>query len=196
MLDLTAETQQDPRAELVICAYDADEGSWLPNDYLSGEPWGPAGARAVAVNADRPETLAQTLSECLKDQRCRGLLLVGRTRRSDAFRLQIRAENLDLDGKSRLDRTGPSSARATAPAAEIVRALAEAGLRADASSETEPDTGSYLLYRILVALSEQVDAPYVALLRAPMDSEAQTLSRGVRAAASAMTRNLAPRARH
>src|SRR6476660_2991065 len=118
-----AEPASDTRPAIVVCAYDADEAGWDPVEDLSGEPWSPPGARTVAVEGGEPVALAATLQCHLQDQRCRALLLVGRTRRSAAFRLQIRSENRSLDGSRRLTSVGPSVARATAPAAEILRSL-------------------------------------------------------------------------
>src|SRR5690606_326374 len=111
------------RPALVICAYDVDETGWDPVEDLSGEPWSPVGARTLPVAGGEAEALATVLSAHLEDHRCRGLLLVGRTRRSDAFRLQIRAENRSADGAGRIEDLGPGMARATAPAADIVRAM-------------------------------------------------------------------------
>lgn len=182
----------DYRPALVICAYDADEEAWDPVEDLSGEPWSPAGARTLAVAGGEPEALAAVLSAHLEDRRCRGLLLVGRTRRSDGFRLQIRAENRALDGGGRLDDTGPGMARATAPVAEIVRALGEAGLTADASSESEDDAGSYLLYRVLSGLQDGPDTPAIGLLRAPEHEPDAAVQRAVKAAAQAMARHFSP----
>lgn len=182
----------DYRPALVICAYDADEEAWDPVEDLSGEPWSPAGARTLAVAGGEPEGLAAVLSAHLEDRRCRGLLLVGRTRRSDDFRLQIRAENRALDGGGRLDDTGPGMARATAPVAEIVRALGEAGLTADASSESEDDAGSYLLYRVLSGLQDGPDTPAIGLLRAPEHEPDAAVQRAVKAAAQAMARHFSP----
>lgn len=182
----------DYRPALVICAYDADEEAWDPVEDLSGEPWSPAGARTLAVAGGEPEGLAAVLSAHLEDRRCRGLLLVGRTRRSDGFRLQIRAENRALDGGGRLDDTGPGMARATAPVAEIVRALGEAGLTADASSESEDDAGSYLLYRVLSGLQDGPDTPAIGLLRAPEHEPDAAVQRAVKAAAQAMARHFSP----
>ncbi|MBU1541096.1 MAG: hypothetical protein KKC29_10065 [Alphaproteobacteria bacterium] len=182
----------DYRPALVICAYDADEEAWDPVEDLSGEPWSPAGARTLAVAGGEPEGLAAVLSAHLDDRRCRGLLLVGRTRRSDGFRLQIRAENRALDGGGRLDETGPGMARATAPVAEIVRALGEAGLTADASSESEDDAGSYLLYRVLSGLQDGPDTPAIGLLRAPEHEPDAAVQRAVKAAAQAMARHFSP----
>ena len=110
MLESSDEAAPDLRPALIICAWDLDEAAWYQAEDLSGIPWSPVGARTLAVAAGEPEALATTLSAHLNDRSCRGLLLVGRTRRSDAFRLQIRAENRSLDG-GRLDGFGPGMAR-------------------------------------------------------------------------------------
>ncbi len=191
MLEPKDEAAPDFRPALVICAWDVDETGWDPVEDLSGAPWNPVGARTVAVAAGEPEALAAVLSAHLEDRSCRGLLLVGRTRRSDAFRLQIRAENRSLDG-GRLDVVGPGMARATAPVADIVRALNEAGLAAEASSESEEDVGSYLLYRILSGLPDGPDTPSIGLLRAPERETDAAVQRAVKAAAQAMAHHLPP----
>ena len=195
MLDIAAERTSDHRPAIVICAYDADEAGWDPVEDLSGLPWNPAGARTVAVAGGQPDELARTLAAHLEDRSCRALLLVGRTRRSSAFRLQLRAENRSLDGGRRLNADGPSIARATAPAADIVRALNEAGLTVDTSSDAEDDAGSYLLYRVLSGLPEGFDAPAVGLLRAPEHESDEDVQRAVKAAAEAMVRHMSPLAR-
>lgn len=182
----------DYRPALVICAYDADEAGWDPVEDLSGEPWNPTGARTLAVAGGEPEALASVLSAHLEDRRCRGLLLVGRTRRSEGFRLQMRAENRSLHGGGRMDGVGPGMARATAPVADIVRALNEAGLAADASSESEDDAGSYLLYRVLSGLTDGSDTPAIGLLRAPEGEADVAVQRAVKAAAQAIARHMAP----
>lgn len=192
MPDTATETPPDHRPAIVICAWDPDETAWDPVEDLSGLPWSPAGARTIAVEGAEPDALADTLTGHLGDQRCRALLLVGRTRRSANFRLQIRAENRSLDGVHRLTSVGPAVARATAPAADIVRALNEAGLTVDTSSDAEDDVGSYLLYRVLSSLPEGLDTPAVGLLRAPENMPASRVQRAVKAAAEAMARQLAP----
>ena len=191
MLEPSDESAPDFRPALIICAWEAGEAGWDPVQDLSGEPWSPVGARTLPVAAGEPEALAATLSAHLDDRSCRGLLLVGRTRRSDAFRVQIRAENRSLDG-SRLDVVGPGMARATAPVADIVRALNEAGLAADASSDSEEDAGSYLLYRVLSGLPDGRDTPAIGLLRAPEHETDAAVQRAVKAAAQAMAHHLPP----
>lgn len=191
MLEPKDEVAPDYRPALVICAWDVDEAGWDPVEDLSGATWNPVGARTLAVAAGDPEALAATLSAHLEDRACRGLLLVGRTRRSDAFWLQIRAENRSLDG-GRLDGVGPGMARATAPVADIVRALNKAGLAADASSESEEDAGSYLLYRVLSGLPDGPDTPAIGLLRAPEHETDAAVQRAVKAVAQAMAHHLPP----
>lgn len=186
------ETAPDYRPALVICAYDVDEAGWDPVEDLSGEPWNPTGARTLAVAGGEPEALATILSAHLDDRSCRGLLLVGRTRHSDAFRLQIRAENRSLDGARRLDELGPGMARSTAPTADMVRALNKLGLTADASSDSEDDAGSYLLYRVLSSLPDGPDTPAIGLLRAPEHEPDATVQRAVKTAAQVMARHLSP----
>jgi hypothetical protein len=189
------QTPTDPRPTIVICAWAPDESGWDPVEDLSGEPWSPSGARTVAVAADDPETLAATLSAHLDDPRCRALLLVGRTRHADGFRLQMRAEDRAPDGVRRIGGVGPSVARATAPVAEMVRALHEAGLSADATSDAEDDVGSFLLYRVLTNLPDGSDTPAVGLLRAPEDAADAAVQRAVKTAAQAMARHLSPMGR-
>lgn len=195
MLDLPAEKQPDRRPAIVICAWDPHEHGWDPVEDLSGQPWNPSGARTVAIPPEDPEQLVATLSHSLRDPSCRAILLVGRTHRSGGFRVQMRAENRALSGGAKLTHTGPAMARATAPVADMVRALNAAGLHADASSEGEDDVGSFLLYSILTSLPDDADVPAIGLLRAPADISDETVQKGVKAAAAAMARSLSPLAR-
>lgn len=192
MLDIAFETTPDVRPAIVICAWDINDSSVEMIGDLSDEPWSPAGARTIAVRAADPDSLAAILSGHLSDQRCRALLLVGRTRRSEGFRLQMRAESRTADGSQKLDGVGPSVARATAPVSEIVRALNEAGMAADASSDAEEDVGSYLLYRVLSGLPDGIDTPAVGLLRAPQHEPDAAVRQAVKTAAQAMARHMSP----
>ena len=187
-----AHVSPDTRPALVICAWAPEETAWDPIEDLSGEPWSPMGARTDPLAADEPGPLADALIARLADPRRRALLLVGRTRQGDSFRVQIRAENRTLDGTGRVDDSGPAVVRTTAPAAEMVQALREAGLTAEATSEAEPDAGSYLLYRVLSALPDEADAPAVGLLRAPSGASDAAVQRAVKTAAQAMARHLSP----
>jgi pyrrolidone-carboxylate peptidase len=191
MLDITAERSPDRRPAIVICAYDPQAMAWDAYEDLSGLPWSPTGARTVPVDAQAFEDLAGTLAEHLSDRDCRAVLLVGPTRKADQFRIQMRAENRAPSGR-KLTQTGPGSARSTVPAAEMVRALNDAGLAAEATSDGEDDAGSALLYSVLVALPEGVDTPAVGLLRVPVGTSADTVGRGVKTAAGAIARHLSP----
>lgn len=191
MLDITADATPDRRPAIVICAYEPGEADWDPIEDLSGEPWHPAGARTVPVAADDLSGLADILTRRLADADCRAILLVGPTRKTGSFRVQMRAENRSPAGH-RLSQTGPGSARSTVPTAEMVQALNEAGLTADATSDGEDDEGSALLYQVLAALPDGTDSPAVGLLRVPMGSSVETVGRGVKTAASVIARHLSP----
>lgn len=188
----SSEIGVDRRPSMVICAYDTDECSWDAVEDLSGAVWNPAGARTISVAADVPLRLAQILGEHLLASDCRAILLVGRTDGDDEFRIQMRAPNRTADGTGKLSLTGPAIARTTAPVAEMVRAIKEAGLCAIASSEEEEDAGSFLLYSLLTSLADDTDAPAIALLRAPAGAGQNTLDKGVKAAATAIARHLSP----
>lgn len=191
MLD-PSESSPDLRPAILICAYDIDDPVWDPVEDLSGLPWSPPGARTISVTGDAPGTLADQLSASLNDPACRGLLLLGRTRHGDDFRIQTRAENRQPGGRERIETGAPGLARATAPVADMVRAMNTAGLAVSASSEGEEDDGDYLLFRILNALPDGVDAPAVALLRAPADLTGAAVTAGVKAAAGAIALHLSP----
>ncbi|MGH7028438.1 hypothetical protein [Brevundimonas sp.] len=183
----------DRRPSIAICAWNPAERGWDPVEDLSGEPWNPPGARTLAVPGDASaDVLADTLSRHLRDADCGALLLVGRTALPGGFRLQMRAENRRMDGTERLDHTGPGVARATAPVAEIVRALADVGLTALAASDAEEDAGSYILYRILNDLPDGPVSPSIGLIRAPLDASEAKIHLAVKTAASAMARHLTP----
>ena len=189
MLDTIAENQPDRRPAILVCAYEAADPLWSSFD---AEAWSPLGARLRATAPDDPAVLADLITAQLKDADCRAVLLVGRTKKSDGFRIQMRAENRELTGGKKLSHTGPGLVRATAPAADMVRALTEAGLAAEATSDSEEDAGSYLLYRVLIALPDDADAPSVGLLRAPVSMNDEQMRLGVQTAAAAMARHLSP----
>lgn len=188
----SSETRPDRRPSIVICAYDPADDGWDLAEDLSGTPWSPEGVRTEAVGAAEPGVLARSLIERLTGSDCRAVLLVGRTQRSDRFRIQLRAENRTPDGSARLSPTGPATARSTVPVAEMVYMLRQAGLDVDASSEDEGDVGSFLLYSVLAGLPDDIDVPAVGLLRAPTDAAPPVVTKGVKAAAAAIARNLSP----
>lgn len=189
MLDTTAENQPDRRPAILVCAYETADSLWPANN---GDAWSPPGARIRGLPPGDPAILATLITGQLDEADCRAVLLVGRTRKSDGFRIQMRAENRDLMGGKKLSQTGPALARATAPAADMVRALTDAGLVAEATSDGEEDVGSYLLYRVLTALPDNADAPSIGLLRAPASMDDGQMRLGVQAAAAAMARHLSP----
>ena len=188
MLDTTAENKPDRRPLILICAYDEADALWLRDE---GE-WSPPGTRLRAVGPGEPDALSQQIAGELRDADCRAVLLIGRTRKADGFRLQMRAENRALTGGGKVSSIGPGLARATAPVAEMVRALHEAGLAAEATSDGEEDAGSYLLYRVLTALPEDADVPSIGLLRASASLNTEQARLGLQTAAAAMAQHLSP----
>lgn len=172
----------DRRPAIVICAWEQHDAAWDLFEDMSGQPWSPAGARTVTP--DKPEL--EALARLLEHPNCRALLLVGRSRSNDAFRVQMRAENRDEQDGERLAPTGPGVVRATAPVAEIVRALTAVGLTAGSTSEAEQDAGSRLLYRVLNGLRDGQATPSIGLLRAPSRAPVDDVRRAVKAAAEAM----------
>ena len=185
----------DRRPALVICAYDPDDNGWDPVEDLTGTPWSPPGAPPGSVAGAEPQGLALTLMNHLADPDCRGLLLIGRSHRSDGFQVQMRAANRTLDGAAKLVGTGPATARVTAPVADMLRALHDAHIGATATSDGDEDAGDFLLYSILSGLPDGIDAPAVGLLRAPVHMSAAELNKGARLAAAAVARHLAPLSR-
>lgn len=182
MLDTRTEITPDRRPAILICAYEPG---------IAGDTSGLTGlARTVTVGPDDPALLADRISRTLEQADCQAVLLVGSTRRSEGFRVQMRAENRMLTGGAKWSETAPALARTTAPVSEMVQALNTAGLTAAATSESEEDAGSYLLYRILTALPDDTDAPAVALLRVPQTLDPTEVRRGVAVAADAIARHL------
>lgn len=180
---------------IVLCGYDAEDEVWDPVEDLSGTHWRPQGAFALNLPPADPDRLYETLAEQLRDRRCRALLLVGRGRSPDRFTVQLRAENRALTGTGRMNADLPSLARVTLPVADVISALSDAGLKAEATSEAEPDAGSYLLFRVLAELPDLSEAPAVGLLRVPSGVSLDTARKGVKAAASAIAAQLSPMSR-
>lgn len=193
MMGLDSNGRPDRRPVISICAWSPSYRAWDPVEDLSGEPWNPPGARTLATPGHASaEALAETLTGLLSRGECSALLLVGRTIHAGPIRVQMRAENRRLGEPGRLDSTGPSIARVTAPVADILRDLAEAGVSAIADSDAEEDAGSYILYRILADLPDSLESPSIGLLRIPDGESVNTVRTAVKTAASAMARRLAP----
>lgn len=190
-MPLQAENAPDPRPAIVVCVYETDDPARSLMDEEGAGRWMPQTALVLPLGPDDPAILAGLITEHLGRRDCRAVLLVGRTRRSDGFRVQMRAENRELSGTAKWSNTGPAVARATAPVSEMIRALNDAGLSAAATSDSEDDVGSYLLYRILTALPDDADVPAVALLRAPVSLDLATVSHGIQVAAGVISRQLA-----
>ncbi len=191
-MSLSPPTRTDRRPTLAVCAYDVDDADWDEGRQTESLGFGGGGVRSLLVEPDSPDVLATSLRARLIAGECRGLLLIGRNAQADRFRVQMRASNRNLEGSGKLSGTGPSIARTTAPVAEMVRELKDAGLAAEASSEGEHDVGSYLLYAILTGMPDDLPTPAIGLLRVPPRASRRDMARGVRIAANAMAHGFSP----
>ena len=147
-----------------------------------------------ALNApdDADIETADLLARGISGGRWHALLFVAKGRSGGPLRVQLRAENRSPDGGGRLFPTGPAMARATAPAAELVRALQSAGFETEASSEGPHDPAGALFYRVLLALAECADAPPVGLVRLPADSAPEAIERTIATGVRVLARRMAP----
>lgn len=189
MLETSAQAKSDLRPEIVVCVCDLEVAETLGEAPALRE--GLQTARADRVDEADPEALAGLLERRVRDPACRAVLIVGRSRDGETFRIQTRAENRALGGRGRHLPTGPGIVRATAPATEIARALSDAGQSAEVSSDAEDDAASYVLFRALCGLPDGVDAPSVGLLRVPT-GDADLAGAGVEAAMRAIARHMSP----
>jgi hypothetical protein len=193
LVDTDSSNRPDRRPVIAICVWNPSYPTWDLVEDLSGEPWSPPGARTQPISGDADgEALAERLIAALKARNCGALLLIGRTIHSGDFRLQMRAENRRLDGSGRLDETGPGVARVTAPIAEMSRELTAAGLSVLAASDAEDDQGSYILYRVLADLPDNLNSPSIGLLRIPDEATEDAVRTAIKTTASAMARHLTP----
>ena len=191
-MSLNTPIRTDRRPTLAVCAYHPDDADWDEGGQSEATGFGAGGVRSLLVEPDAPDRLVETLRERLLAGDCRGLLLVGRGTQTDRFRIQMRASNRSLEGAGKLPGTGPSIARTTAPVADMVRELKDAGLVAEAFSDSEHDVGSYLLYALLTGMPDDMPTPAIGLLRAPVNASRRDMARGVRIAANAMAQGFSP----
>ena len=129
------------------------------------------------------------------------VLLTGVAVKATRFRVELRAQNRangkrpDVDGRThsgaRITRFGPSVARATAPAAGLLRALRDEGLEAETSSDAGDYLCNYALYRLLTEAFDHPSAPQVGFLHVPASATADEAERGMKAAATAFLKALA-----
>jgi pyroglutamyl-peptidase len=154
---------------------------------------------------------AEVIAEAIRASGCNGALLLGIAGKAREFRVEMRAANHvdrrrpDADGKlwrgDKIDPTGPASARSTAPVADMMRAIEDAGYPSVASSDAGDYLCNFSLYRILTGLGDGAGAPPVGFLHVPRavlkngeDAllEVDDMERAVKAAVRAFALHLAP----
>ena len=187
---LAGQSHEDSRRPcIIICNWDGGEPVWDLVEDLTGVPWAPDNARTELIEGvTDAENLARDLVSRLISHEARALLLIGRTRYEGPARLQIRAELPKTDGH-RLSEDGPGVVRATAPAAAILEAAANAKVALVASSEAEDDAGSALLYRIMTALEDHLETPAIAMIRFPFGMAEPQVAATIKAAATVLTQH-------
>lgn len=179
----------DRRPAILVAGWDADDDVWSLVEDLSGEPWHPAGARTLQAAPDAEGS--GDLTALLNQDGTRALLLVGRSRHADSFEVQVRASLPATVARPAGD-VRPSVARATAPVSDILRAIADQGLRAAIASEDEPDTGSMLLFDLLSDFRDAAEPPAIGLLRAPAQETEANVRKALKAAVQAIANHLTP----
>lgn len=177
---------------IIVCNWSGNDPVWDLVEDLSGIPWNPDNARTeLIVGGSDIEALAAELVQKLVSQQARALLLIGHTRYDGPARLQIRAEIPKTEG-ARFSENGPGVVRSTAPTSDILEAANKAKVALVASSQTEEDEGSALLYRIMAALEDHLETPAVAMIRFPHAMPESSIATTVKTAATVMTQHMAP----
>lgn len=146
-------------------------------------------AAAYARLPADPDIAFERVAAQLEETGASGVLLLGASA-ADGFVVEMRARNRcdrasrGADRSRRIAPTGPASARATAPVADLARALTSAGLCAVTASEGADDGLNHLLYRLLSEAVDEAGAPSIGALRLPAGgaSEADAVQRGLCAA--------------
>jgi pyroglutamyl-peptidase len=179
---------------------------------LLEQAWAPQGACAHGLVVPvRWDQSAQIIAEAIRASGCDGALLLGVAGKAREFRVEMRAKNQadrrkpDADGalwpSGKITPTGPAVARATAPVADMVRAIQKAGYPSVASSDAGDYLCNFTLYRILTETAADARSPAVGFLHVPRsvlrDGEEVLLTiadieRAVKAAATAFTHSLNP----
>ena len=167
--------------------------------------WSPNGARAAySLIPTIWDVAPERVQEAMVDCGCAGVLMVGVAARARSFRVEMRAQNRTAKtrpdasgavlGRDRIDPTGPAVARATAPVADMLRALRAEGLSAEPSSDAGAYLCNFTLYRVLTGYAGRLAAPSAGFLHVPQARETagpdapsnlETIELAVRAAAQA-----------
>jgi pyroglutamyl-peptidase len=216
MLEMS-DTGWEARAKLLITGFGPFPGvpenpSGLIIEKIASEGWAPPGAaleaEVVPVQwSGAPETIAHRV----RSSGCDGVLMVGVASKARTFRVEMRAQNRvnrrrrDADGAAWIGEKilpiGPAVARATAPVADMVRAIQRAGFPCEASSDAGDYLCNFTLYRVLVDTAADPQPPTAGFLHVPMEVVRDgrlmplglsEIEHAVKAAAAAFALRLAP----
>jgi pyrrolidone-carboxylate peptidase len=181
--DFRSEPERPDDRRLLICGFQPAEGAEADATeramaQLADANWEPAGVTATYFFAPRIwDTATEAIADMMRASRAGAVLLVATARRSPDFAIEMRAQNRvsitkpDSTGRlrpsGRIASVGPAVARATAPVADMLHGLWDAGLKAHASSEAGDYICNFVLYRLLTEVASDSGAPPVGCLRAP-----------------------------
>jgi pyrrolidone-carboxylate peptidase len=181
--DFGSESEHPDDRRLLICGFQPVDGAAADATeramaQLALADWAPAGVTASYFFAPQNWTTAtEAIADMMRASRAGAVLLVATARRSSDFAVEMRAQNRvsitkpdstgQLRPSGRIASVGPAVARATAPVADMLHGLLDAGLKAHASSEAGDYICNYVLYRLLTEVAAESGAPPVGCLRAP-----------------------------
>ena len=168
---------------------------------LTAQGWAPAGAelrgRVIPVSWTAAPNAVLDAARAL---RADAVLLLAAIPLGSDFRVEMRAQNrvgrrrADADGRlwgeARILPTGPGVVRATAPVAEMVKAIKAAGCPVRASSDSGDFVGNFTFYRLLAELGPDEADPAVGCLAIPARKGLDIVEHAVKAAVEAFAKSL------
>lgn len=175
---------------------------------LDAQGWSPAGAALSGCVIPVSWTAAPAAAlEAARTLRAGAVLLLAAVPLGSDFRVEMRAQNrvnrrrADVEGRlwgeDRILPTGPGVVRATAPVAEMVKAIKAAGCPVRASSDSGEFVGNFTFYRLLAELGPEDAGRAVGCLAIPARLDLDLVERAVKAAAEAFAKSLgAPLSEH
>jgi pyrrolidone-carboxylate peptidase len=168
---------------------------------LTAEGWAPAGAelcgRVIPVSWTAGPA---TVLEAARALRANAVLLLAAVPLGSDFRVEMRAQNrvgrrrADAEGRlwgdDRILPIGPGVVRATAPVAEMVKAIKAADCPVRACSDSGDFVGNFTFYRLLAELGPEEAHRAVGCLAIPARKDLDLVERAVKAATEAFAKSL------
>lgn len=158
-----------------------DHHNLIPKVFAQIEAMACAHLTPSLAPASWREAPAKVLADLEEKGPFDGVLMVGHTRQTGPFRVEMRAQNLvnaqkaDVDGfcwpGEKIKPVGPACARTTAPVMALVNAVQATGLPCVASSDAGRFLSNFMLYALLTGEDGLASDLPVGCLRAPRSLE-------------------------